>query len=141
MVEVHRNSLPDEEQRSDQRAGQKNPKQAAREIDPEVPKRCAGLPRQASNKGNADGQSRGSSEKILRAEPHHLTEIAHGVFASVSLPCGGSCEADGSIDRQVRRERRRLILREKPGKEALEAKNGVKEESADQTEDNEGNQV
>jgi hypothetical protein len=34
-----------------------------------------------------------------------------------------------------------LILREKPRKEVLKPKDSVKEEGADETEDNEGNQV
>ena len=125
MVEVHRNSLPDEQQRSQQRTRQQNPKQTPGQINPEISECCAGFPCKASYEGNAHCQPSGTGQEVLYAETYHLAEIAHGALSGISLPCARSGEADSCIEGEVWREWRRLVLREVPGKEALEPKDGV----------------
>src|ERR1700678_1446441 len=100
-MEVHRNALPDQQRGTEQCSGQKDPEQSTCQINPKVAQRVGELPGKASNEGDAHGQTRGASQKVLRAESDHLAEIAHRVLARVSLPGRSRREADRRIQIQI----------------------------------------
>src|ERR1017187_1603126 len=87
--------------KAQQRSRQQYPEQGAGEINPKVAQRVGELPGKAADKGNPHGQPRGASQEVLRAESHHLAEIANRVLASVGLPSSGRREADRRIQSQV----------------------------------------
>jgi hypothetical protein len=137
VVEVHRNSLADEEQRPEERAGRENPEEAAGEIDPEVTQGLETFAGEASDEGDADGQAHRAGEKILYAEAHHLAGIAHGVFARIGLPGAGGGEADGCVEGEIRSEGGGEVLRKEPRKEPLGSEDEVEDQRADKAEDDE----
>ena len=55
VVEVHRNTLPDQQQAADQCSRQQNPDQGAGQINPKVAKRVGELPGKAADEGNSHG--------------------------------------------------------------------------------------
>src|SRR5277367_2105991 len=133
-MEVHRNSLPDKDQCSEERGRQQNPKQTAGYIYPEISQRLRSFPRQSSHKCDTHREARGSGQKVLRAETHHLAEIAHGVFSPISLPCCGRRETDRGIEGQIRWGRGGEVFRKEPGKKALASEDQVEKQGADETE-------
>ena len=55
VVEVHRNTLPHEQQGAKQCSGQQNPEQAACKIDPKVTERVGQLAGEPTDEGDAHG--------------------------------------------------------------------------------------
>src|ERR1700733_10232543 len=87
--QVERYALPDQNQAAHDGHRQKNPKQSADEIHPEVAQGRRMLPREASDKSDPNSQAGISREEILRDQANELGQIAKSGFARVSLPgCG-----------------------------------------------------
>ena len=67
------------------------------------------MPRKASHQRDRNRDARRGREEIVRGEPHHLSQVTHGGFWRISLPVGICREADGGVECQVRRHRRRAL--------------------------------
>ena len=61
------------------------------------------MPRDAAHQRRGDGDAHRGGGEVVDRQRHHLREIGHRGFAAVALPVGVGGEADGGVERQVRR--------------------------------------
>ena len=59
---------------------------------------------EAADESHDNHDARGGGQKVLHRKSGHLSEIAHGGLARVPLPVRVGNEADGGIERGVRRD-------------------------------------
>ena len=97
--------MPDEEERGDERQRQEDIERGAGEIDPEVTDGLRRSPCEGADQRDCQRNAGGGGNEVLRGERRHLGQIAHGALAAVVLPVGVGGEADGGIERQIRRHR------------------------------------
>ena len=109
--EVLNRSLPDEEQRRHDRNRKQDVKRAARHIDPEISDRLRGVPRKSANQRDRNRNTHRSGNKVLDRERGHLHEVAHRRVRRIRLPVRVRHEADGRVERQIRRHRRGIPRR------------------------------
>ncbi len=123
-----RDPLPDQEQRVRHADRQQDVEGAARDIDPEIADRAHRVPREAADQRDREDDAGCGRQIVLMRQAQHLHEIRHRAFAAVGLPVGVGDEADGGVERQVRRDRG--LFRRIERQQSLKAHQHVEQQKA-----------
>ena len=83
----------------------------ARDVDPEVADGLHLVAREAAHQRDGDRHAGRRRCEVLHRERRHLHEVAHRRLADIRLPVRVRHEADGRVEREIRRERRRALGR------------------------------
>ena len=62
--------------------------------------------REAADQRDGEHDAGGRRQEVLVRQAEHLHEVGHRAFAAVVLPVGVGDEADGRVERQIRRDGR-----------------------------------
>ena len=106
-TEVLRHALPDQHQREDDADRQQHPQCGAGQIDPEVAQRLGAAAHEAANHRDRDRDAGRGGNEVVKGQPRHLGQVAHGRFAGVGLPVGVGGEAGRGVEGQIGRHRPR----------------------------------
>ena len=89
-----------------------------------------------SYQGGSYGDSHGGGDEVMEHETDHLRKIRKGGLSAVTLPVGVGCEADRRVEGQVLGDRSEPLGIQR--QEMLQAKDGIRKQKPDQTEDKKG---
>ena len=108
----------------------------AHQVHPEIAEQLGRMPRDAAHQRRGDGDAGGRRAEVVNHQRDHLREIGHGGFAAVALPVGVRREADGGVERQIRRQRAKALRIER--QKILQPQNRISEHAAHQAEQQHG---
>ncbi len=115
-----------EDQGDDDGAGQQDVEGDPHQVGPEVAERCAPVRGEGPGQGRGDGDPGGGGGEVLHRQPGHLRQVAGRALAGIELPVGVGEEADGGVERQVRREAGEPARIER--QDVLQPQDGVEEQ-------------
>jgi len=112
-------------------------------IHPEIAEGRHGMAGEAAHERGGEGDAGGGGAEVVDDERDHLREIGHGGFAGVTLPVGVGGEADGGVERQVGRERGKVlgVQQRLEGQLVLQPQNRIGEHAAHRAEQQHGDGV
>ena len=91
-VQILRNAGRDKQQRVNDAGGQKDIEQRPCGVDPEVADGVGSGALDATDERHRHHDAHRRRPEVVRRQPSHLREIAHGGFRRVELPVGVGCE-------------------------------------------------
>ena len=100
-MQVLRHPLRDQQKRVDQRARQQDVQKRARRVYPEVADGAGGGSLDPANQRYRNNNAHRCREEVVRCQPRHLREVAHGGFWRIRLPVGVSGKTCSRAPRQV----------------------------------------
>ena len=130
--EILNHALRHEKQREHEADRQQQIISDARHVHPEVADGRGRVPRDAAHERRRDRHADGGGKKVVDRQRDHLREIRHRGFAAVALPVGVRREADGGVERQMRRQRAEILRIER--QKILQPQNRVGEQQAHEAE-------
>ena len=123
-----RDAERDEDQRDDDGERQVEIERRARQIDPEIADGLGSAARDAPDDRDHDRRRDRRIEEVVRGEAEHLRQMAHRRLAAIGLPVGVGDEADGRVEREIRRDGVEPLRVQ--GKHVLQPHQGVEEDEA-----------
>ena len=107
--EALHHTLADQNDGQQQRQRQQDVHRAARQVDPEVAKTRSLATLESADQRDQHCHAAGRGHEVLHAESEHLGQIAQRRLAAIALPVGVGREADGRVERRIRRHGREAL--------------------------------
>ena len=122
----------DQHDRQHKGQGQQDVESRPGQVGPEVSDAFPPIGDERPRQRRGDGRPGGGGDEILDGQSGHLGEGRHGGLTAIGLPVGVGHEADGGIERQMRRQAlEALRVQRQP---ALQTQHGVEQQEARQIE-------
>ncbi len=109
MIEVVRNSLPDEKESIHKARGNQDVDNTSDEINPKRADSLAAPASQPPNERDGPCNAGCGGGKVMECQPEHLSEIAHRCLTAVVLPVRIRGEASGGVPCQDLPDVRKIL--------------------------------